>query len=317
MEPLASRSCRVCGGRTEPAVIATERMFGMGGEFAYDRCADCGCVLLREVPATLPAYYAADYYAFAEPEAPRPLRQAYRRVRDSMLFGRVRYLRPMLAPFLPRRVLEVGEWFARAGVSRDARLLDVGCGVGLLLRRLVDEGYRYATGIDPFIAEDIQYRGRTLVRRATLDQVEGTYDLIMFHHSLEHIEDQRGTMDTVARLLVPSGCCIVRVPTVSSAAWERYQDRWVQLDAPRHLVLHSVQSLETLARRAGLRLERVVYDSTGFQFEGSELYRRDATLRELDGPAFSRWQRWMFALRARRLNAQGRGDQAAFYLRKP
>ena len=298
-------------------MIATERMFGMGGEFAYDRCTDCGCVLLREIPATLPTYYGADYYAFAEPDAPGPVRQAYRRVRDAILFGRARFLRPVLAPFLPRRVLEVGEWFARAGATRATRMLDVGCGAGLLLRRLVDEGYEHVTGIDPFIARDIQYRGRTLVRRTTLDQVDGPYDLIMFHHSLEHIEDQRSTMEHVARLLAPSGCCIVRIPTVSSAAWDTYQDRWVQLDAPRHLVLHSVRSIETLARRAGLRLEHVVYDSTGFQFEGSELYRRDATLREIGGPAFSRWQRWAFALRARRLNAQGRGDQAAFYLRKP
>ena len=316
MAERRANACGICGGAFDLAIEATERMFGKGGEFWYDRCNTCGCVQLRNIPASLADFYANDYYAFAEPARPTGGRRVYRRLRDAVLFGRLRALRKLVVPILPRRVSEVGEWFARTRSGRNARILDVGCGVGLLLRRLVDAGYAHVDGVDPFVDADIAYRGRVLVRKAWLGDIEGVYDLIMFHHSLEHIADQAETMRHVARLLAPGGHCLIRIPTVSSYAWEEYRDRWVQLDAPRHLYLHSVNSLERLAGRAGLRLEGVVYDSTDFQFAGSELYRRGATLQELNGQAFSRMERWRFLWRANRLNARKLGDQAAFYLRK-
>ena len=309
-------ACGICGGAFDLAIEATERMFGKGGHFWYDRCAVCGCVQLRNVPANLGDYYAQDYYAFAEPAPPAGGRRVYRRVRDAILFGRLRALRSVFGPFTPRRLSEVGEWFAKTRAGRNTRILDVGCGVGVLLRRLVDAGYAHVDGVDPFVDADIAFLGRVLVRRAWLADVVGEYDLIMFHHSLEHIADQAETMRHVARLLAPGGRCLIRVPTVSSFAWEEYRDRWVQLDAPRHLYLHSVESLERLAAGAGLRLEGVVYDSTGFQFEGSELYRRGAPLKELNEHAFSRMERWRFSRRANRLNVRNLGDQAAFYFRK-
>jgi hypothetical protein len=106
----------------------------------------------------------------------------------------------------------------------------------------------------------------------------------------------------------------VRIPTVSSEAWEEYREYWVQLDAPRHLYLHSVESLSRLARLVGLRVDKVTYDSTALQFEGSELYRRGGTLRELSASTFTRRERREFSRRAKRLNATNRGDQAAFLL---
>ncbi len=313
---MMTSTCAICGGGAALSVVASERMMGLGGEYRYDMCGECGCVQLRDVPEGLADFYAGDYYAFTEPERPTRARRVYRRARDAMLFGRFRGLRSVLAPFLPRRVLDVGDWFATTHARRGSRILDVGCGVGLLLRRLVDEGYTDASGVDPFVDADIAFRGRTLVRKGGIAEIDGEFDLVMFHHSLEHIADQAGTMGHVARLLAPGGYCLIRIPTVSSYAWEEYRDRWVQLDAPRHLYLHSLDSVERLAVASGLRLERIVYDSTDFQFEGSELYRRGLTLKAINGPTFSRGARWQFYWRANRLNAQHRGDQAAFYLRK-
>lgn len=180
----------------------------------------------------------------------------------------------------------------------------------------MDVGYTHVLGVDPFIDGDIEYRGRLLVRHETLEHLEGQFDLIMFHHSLEHIGDQAGTMATVARMLASGGSCLIRVPTVSSLAWDEYQDRWVQLDAPRHLFLHSVESMRRLAASAGLRVDQVVHDSTRFQFEGSELYRRDIPLKDFHLHRTSRLRALTYDARASRLNASGRGDQAAFYLRK-
>ena len=308
--------CRICGGSADCSVLATERMFGLGGEFWYDRCGSCGCVQLRDIPIDLGAFYPNNYYSLDQgAPSPRSLRLRLRRMRDALVFGRARRIGRWVAPLLSPAMLEMRAWFERTGTTRASRILDVGSGVGDVLRKLVDQGFEHVLGVDPFVRETIRYRDRALVLKGTLDDMTGEWDLIMFHHSLEHIEDQHGTLARAAQLLSPDGYCLIRIPTVSSSAWEEYGVRWVQLDAPRHLMLHSVQSLERLADAEGLRLERVVYDSTAFQFEGSELYRRDIPLSEYSRGRFTRSQRRDFAARAAALNAEGRGDQAAFYLR--
>jgi len=57
----------------------------------------------------------------------------------------------------------------------------VGCGGGKLVNILRRLGYD-AHGIDPFVKAETEY-----VRRAYLqDTTAKEWDLIMFHHSLEH-----------------------------------------------------------------------------------------------------------------------------------
>src|SRR5690606_9665958 len=103
--------------------------------------------------------------------------------------------------------------------------------------------------------------------------------------------------------------------TVSSWAWEHYRTDWVQLDPPRHLVIHSLESARRAASAAGLELSEVEYDSGHFQFVGSELYRKDIpllpALYEAAPSEIRRYRR-----RAAALNAAGKGDQASFFFRR-
>jgi hypothetical protein len=145
----------------------------------------------------------------------------------------------------------------------------------------------------------------------------------MLHHSLEHMPAPLSTLERVRGLLAPNGVCVVRVPVVSSEAWDRYGVNWVQLDAPRHLMLPSRDGMRRLAARAGLRVDRAADDSTAFQFWGSEQYVRGIPLTSARSRAtsrraspFSRGDLRRFALEAERLNAEGRGDQGVFYLRR-
>jgi len=112
------------------------------------------------------------------------------------------------------------------------------------------------------------------------------------------------------------------VPTVSSAAWDRYGTDWVQLDAPRHLYLHSHRSLALAAAQAGLKVAALACDSTSFQFWGSEQYRRDIALNDATSYAvdpgasiFSVGDIARFEADAQRLNRERRGDQIDALLR--
>jgi 2-polyprenyl-3-methyl-5-hydroxy-6-metoxy-1,4-benzoquinol methylase len=75
---------------------------------------------------------------------------------------------------------------AKLDFDKTTRILDVGCGNGHLIRDLTLAGFEHVCGIDPYAAGEDQ-----LIRKTTLDEVEDTWDIIMFHHSFEHLREPK------------------------------------------------------------------------------------------------------------------------------
>jgi hypothetical protein len=123
----------------------------------------------------------------------------------------------------------------------------------------------------------------------------------------------------VSERLRPSGVAVIRIPLADGEAWERYGVDWFQLDAPRHLHLQTRKSMGLLAGRAHLCIASWHCDSDYQQFAISERYRHGVPMVAEAGVAsagfrLEKEQIERFKAEARRLNAQRRGDQAAFYL---
>jgi SAM-dependent methyltransferase len=297
-------------------------MYGLGDEFEYLRCGACGCQQIVEVPADLGKYYPADYYSYA-PAPLRGLRRVITSLRNESYFKRTpaALVGRLISAALPNPKLAS---VARLKPSTDARILDVGCGYGELLMEMRGIGFTRLCGIDPYIAADLEPCDGVVIRKMGMDELSGNaFDVIMMHHVFEHLADPVAALRSVRGLLAPRGICIIRIPVADSWASQHYGPFWVQHDAPRHLFLHTEKSMQCVAAEAGLQIERVVYDSSEAQIWGSELYRRDIALRSVPlsvygnplrrllSPEFRRYR-----ATARRLNRQGQGDQAAFYLRR-
>jgi len=143
-------------------------------------------------------------------------------------------------------------------------------------------GFEDLTGADPFLSADATPSPGVRLFARPLDQItDGPYDLIMFHHSLEHVPDQHITMAAVSRLLAPNGTCLIRIPTVTSEVWEKYGTGWVEFDAPRHFFLHSHDSLRQLATMHNMHVRDITCDGDEFGYWASELYRRDIPIKNL------------------------------------
>lgn len=315
--------CQVCERQTSgQTIIALEMMFGLRDSFRYLECDGCGCVQLVDAPADMATYYPANYYSFSA--APlgedRPLVRSLKRRRTRHALGD---RNPLGALLLQLRAVPLDmEMLRLVGARVTDRFLDVGCGGGGLLLAMAREGFESLTGVDPFIPETFE-RGGVRVVKETLAEHRGEYDVIMLHHAFEHMPDPRGTMARMQSLLAPGGRILVRIPVADSQAWRTYRENWVQLDAPRHLFLHTRRSMEVLAEQAGLELVRMDHDSRGFQFWGSEQYRRGIPLMDpasygADPAAsgFTAQEIEGYEREARRLNALGEGDQACFLLRR-
>ena len=271
-------------------------MLGTRDEFLYWECADCGCLSLSDVPEELGRYYPEHYYSLRG----RPTK-LMRKLRDAI------YLSPFsfLVNWRERSDLDV---VRRVGLTKRMSLLDVGCGVGTLLGDLRELGYN-ARGIDPFVAEDVRDRFGVRVARQSLETVTGQYDVILFRHSLEHMPIEM--LQMASAHLKPNGICVVCIP-VLGWAWKNYGTHWAQLDAPRHFFLHTRKSFTMLANQSGFAVERVIYDSTEFQFWASESYQRGVPLSEMSKPSHLQGRRMRNL--AASLNSNQQGDTAQFYL---
>jgi SAM-dependent methyltransferase len=305
-------------------------MFGLRHRFVYFECATCGCLQLEDPPPTWDAYYPREYYSFAAP-AEIAAREAgwlrhwlFRGRNRGYLLGRPWHWR-WVARLRQRPDLE-GLRTSLDGLSipsLDARILDVGCGSGDLLRRMHAAGFSRLTGVDPFLpADDIVSAGLRLLARPLHELDEGDFDVIMFHHSLEHIRDQHQAISAGADRLARTGVCIVRIPIADCDVWREFGTDWVELDAPRHHVLHTRKSLAMLANRAGLAIDAVTCDAMAFGYWGSVLYTRDVSLMDpetgrLRDPSahFGPDELKRFSERAAEANDCGVGGRALFVLR--
>ena len=293
-----SVGCEICGSTGGTLHRVREMMLDMREEFQYWECQSCGCLSLLDVPADLSKYYPDRYYSMVPGST-----NMVRKLRDYI------YLSPLsfLVDWHDRSDLDV---IRRCRLRKEQKLLDVGCGAGRLLRDLRDLGYR-AEGVDPFVATDIRDRFGIRVFRKSLDEVTGTYDVVLFRHSLEHMPRQLDVLRSARRRLLPGGTCVICIPVVGWA-WRQYGVHWSQLDAPRHLFVHTLKSFTLVALKAGFRIERVIYDSGDFQFWGSALYLNDKSLQGSERPGW--FKRMQMLRRAKALNQAQDGDMAQFYM---
>lgn len=295
-------------------------MYGSREKFEYFQCSNCGCLQIENIPADIARYYPSGYYSYSGDRADSLLKRKLINLRDAFAVFDVGVVGGLLHNFRSNDRLRA---LARLSLKSDQRLLDVGCGSGTLLRSLQAIGFKNLLGVDPFIIEDMDYGNGLRIEKKELVNARGVWDVVMFHHSFEHILNQLETLQNVGNILDGNGTCLIRIPTVSSFAWRHYGVNWVQLDAPRHFFLHSVQSMAILANRAGFYIEQVVFDSDDFQFWGSELYAKDIPLVDpgtrkpiSKATVFSRGELRKYSVEAGRLNDAQDGDQAVFYLKK-
>lgn len=317
------QACRVCGNRDgNTSFVAREMMFGWKDEFEYFHCGSCGCLQIAGVPADLSRYYPEHYYALKR-VADWPLKRYLKRKWFGQLEGKASFPGRMVA-LVKGKPDWPPDWLRQVELERRDAVLDVGCGNGSLLLQMHAAGFTDLTGIDPQIDRDRRYGSGVRLFRRTLDQLTGPYRFAMLHHSLEHMDDTRAALQHLHRVLKPAGTLLIRTPVSDCYAWRTYGSHWVQLDAPRHLMIHSPRSIAMLAEEAGFELVKAWHDSTAFQFWGSIQCSNDIPLMDERSHAvnpgrsmFSRQEIEDFEAQARTLNQTGDGDQACFHFRSP
>ncbi|MDL2224303.1 class I SAM-dependent methyltransferase [Bacteroidales bacterium OttesenSCG-928-M06] len=291
-------------------------MFDTKEKFEYLECSVCGCVQIKSIPQNTHEYYPNSYYSFNQKEYGS---KAYRKIKDFLISQYVDYLlgnkKNLLGFLASKRYSARYYWLTSSLCSRSSKILDIGCGSGLLIREMRKHGFNNIIGIDPYIEDDIYWDKQILVERKDVFQVNDKFDFIMLHHSFEHMNNQIEVMHGIYKILNPSGYVLIRIPVVGYA-FEKYQENWYQLDAPRHFFLHTLKSMQTLAEKTGFEIKEVLFDSNESQFINSEIYLKGSNAVNNGKDFFDKKQIKEFKANAKELNLSGKGDQACFYLYK-
>jgi 2-polyprenyl-3-methyl-5-hydroxy-6-metoxy-1,4-benzoquinol methylase len=140
-------------------------------------------------------------------------------------------------------------------IGSPGKILEIGCGRGLLLKAMSQLGHE-CHGIErsKLAATRAQRTPGISVYAKPLEQCklpEGYFDLVIFWHVLEHLENPADTLHRVAKLLRPGGLLIIEVPNLSSLQSRVFGKYWLHLDLERHLFHFSAGGLRTLLETYG------------------------------------------------------------------
>jgi len=237
--------CRICNSDEINDWTFKEMMFGKRQEFRYKECTNCGCIQIAEYPKKPEDYYPQNYYAFSNDNSnPDEFKGIARKVKSSVLLYNHLVLKDIFgkmgkntfAPFHYNlkylECIKLKPWNS---------ILDVGCGNGGFLTDLYRMGFSDLTGIDKFINKDFVLFHKVHIWKKEIDDLTKKFDLITFHHVFEHMPHQKNVLTSLYNKLDKKGTVIIRIP-VKNKAWEIYQEHWVQIDAPRHFYLHTINS---------------------------------------------------------------------------
>jgi 2-polyprenyl-3-methyl-5-hydroxy-6-metoxy-1,4-benzoquinol methylase/predicted RNA-binding Zn-ribbon protein involved in translation (DUF1610 family) len=246
MRTIESTPCVACGGKLE----TRNHKPGFGSPVtggAIVRCMSCGTnqVVPRPSLDVLAKLYNAEYY-------------------ESFMVGvGMSGGNTEVSPVLGQRMIEL----ERRVSGR--RLLDVGCGLGLFVKRAVERGWD-AVGVEAsaWAAREGSSRNHVVIHHAELADAPiepGSMDVVHFNHVMEHVLDPVSTMTDAKRLLRTGGVVVVEVPQelrypLSDRVFRALHPNLYRAEPPdvtHHLTFFTVGGLIAAAQRAGLTVEQV------------------------------------------------------------
>lgn len=131
----------------------------------------------------------------------------------------------------------------QAGLTGQASILDYGCGNGVFIEYLREQGYTGVEGYDPFVA-------------LYSKMPERQFDCVVANDVIEHVSDPRRTIRECAQLVKPGGLLYVGTADSEPVNMAELEPHIMRLHQPFHRVIVSQKSLIQLAEETKFEIVR-------------------------------------------------------------
>lgn len=137
-------------------------------------------------------------------------------------------------------------------------LVEIGCGTGFLLRKFHDDGWD-VLGVEPDegLCDFVENRQQLRAIPTTLEDAEipdGSVDVVVMLHVIEHLADPFSTMREVSRILKPGGHLVIETPRYDSLAFALFGRRERSISCDGHVYFFTTKTLQRLCEKAGFRV---------------------------------------------------------------
>lgn len=172
-----------------------------------------------------------------------------------------------------RRHIDLVDYLENSNIAKNSNILDVGCGVGLLAKRLRERGYNNIDGTDWLARENVnfinEFSSYTQVdlNNESFSQTNFSkqYDIIIASDVIEHLESPARFFRLVKPLLKSDGHLIITIPN----AFNILQRIYILLTANStrynvekkgeygHINIFTRNTLTSLLNRTGMEIKNV------------------------------------------------------------
>jgi len=243
---MESISCELCGQNNSSTVFNTfDRNWRLPGEFTIVRCNSCGFIFLnprpdiKEIAKYYPETFSARKRQFKAEEFSKERKIANRVMEIKM--------RPLI------------------DMKKTGRILDIGCADGFLLDYMKKQGWE-VFGVEPH-----EPSVKLAKENFGLDIFNGYledahfdpdyFDAITMTHVLEHVHNAGPLLKTINKLLKHDGTAMIEVPNIDSLESKIFKERWMAIDAPRHLFHFTPLTLSRILENNDFRVVKIVHGS--------------------------------------------------------
>ena len=231
--------CDFCSSAGPEVVFDAPGFDAKGESFKLVRCRACSLVWVSPLPGSeeLAQYYSEDYYGAGDVKFNPVMEGLVRRANQ----GRAKRLIERLGP---------------ASGAEPRRVLDIGQGRGNFLKAMRREGF-FCVGTEIASCDSATIDGITTLRGEVqhLDLEPASFDAVTIWHVLEHVRKPSEVIQTIARVLKPSGWAEIAVPYFGSTQAKLFGPNWFHLDLPRHLYHFTDTALLEELKKNGLEVK--------------------------------------------------------------
>lgn len=142
---------------------------------------------------------------------------------------------------------------------KSGKVLEVGCSTGLMLSVLKDKGFEVkGVEISEKAAEIAKEKGiEVKINLFEKINFKEKFDLIIFNHTLEHMENPLKVIEKARTILTPKGYLMIDLPNFDSPVAKLLKKRWPHLLPDEHLWHFTQKTYESLFKKVNFKIIRV------------------------------------------------------------